>query len=714
MAAPSTVEEARAHSIQARAQLDPEQDLYAGALWVWQTKRSQIIDAPYATPRYDYLLSRFAELEGNELVQGAIATLSGKLGALDWQIKGVRGVARFQDVLQQADLGDGWLTFVEKFVQNYTTTNMGVVVELIGKGKPDGPLTGPVEGIAHLDPCFCWPTGNLEYPVVYHDPDGAKWHRLHWSRVFWVNDMKSPRSYDRGYGFCSVNRLLAAAHFMTQLSRYKREKIDNLPPSGIMTINNVNRQQFEAARAEYQFDHRQQGVDFWQSIMFLLGVDPTTPIKLDFTEFSNLPDWFNQREELDLYARLTAQAFGMDLQDVWTLDGGKLGTGAQSEVLHAKSRGKMIAKMIKVLERFINQRVLPNNLDFELAAQDTEQERERAEIDRIHIDNAHRLNQLGLPAVNALRKLVELNVIDEEDLADEEVTEAGDDTDTDPESVGGPEGDVPVDSADQEKPPANKPGQADRPGQGDQDAATGATADRGKAAKSATFDRLQAAYYSTLIGLLETAAGRRANRPRLTRQIQGEVTDYWIQAFLLGMQDGGVAITDVNDLDEPEREFLLAAIETERGFARRLADDLFRDKANLPRDAGEALAVLVARYGQRLRMWSNSLRKIYADGEGFALGNAMVEWIYGDTIDHCRSCEAAAGQVHRRNAWRDAGIEPQNRNLECGGWLCDCRLVPTDKRASGRLSRIPMARKDWGQALRLMLKEAWQGVRHAL
>lgn len=60
------------------------------------------------------------------------------------------------------------------------------------------------------------------------------------------------------------------------------------------------------------------------------------------------------------------------------------------------------------------------------------------------------------------------------------------------------------------------------------------------------------------------------------------------------------------------------------------------------------------------------------------------EWIYGDT-QHCTTCEALNGLVASAAEWEQSGFRPQsppNDMLECGGWRCQCRLEPTDRRRS--------------------------------
>lgn len=60
-------------------------------------------------------------------------------------------------------------------------------------------------------------------------------------------------------------------------------------------------------------------------------------------------------------------------------------------------------------------------------------------------------------------------------------------------------------------------------------------------------------------------------------------------------------------------------------------------------------------------------------------------WQLGATEEHCTSCAALNGIIAFASEWETSGIKPQspqNPYLACGGWRCDCSLVPTDGRRS--------------------------------
>lgn len=94
----------------------------------------------------------------------------------------------------------------------------------------------------------------------------------------------------------------------------------------------------------------------------------------------------------------------------------------------------------------------------------------------------------------------------------------------------------------------------------------------------------------------------------------------------------------------------------------------------------------------RSELWVIRYRQIGSEARAMACADKKLEWRLGATEKHCRSCLALNGQVRRGSYWTDSGILPRVPGasyLDCGGWRCDCDLVPTDKPMSrGRLPRL--------------------------
>lgn len=88
---------------------------------------------------------------------------------------------------------------------------------------------------------------------------------------------------------------------------------------------------------------------------------------------------------------------------------------------------------------------------------------------------------------------------------------------------------------------------------------------------------------------------------------------------------------------------------------------------------------------RRAELWANRYNDVVNRAKlETAEPKDKFEWVYGDT-QHCDTCARLNGIVARASEWEQAGFHPQqppNEMLDCGGWRCQCELVPTDRRRS--------------------------------
>jgi hypothetical protein len=93
----------------------------------------------------------------------------------------------------------------------------------------------------------------------------------------------------------------------------------------------------------------------------------------------------------------------------------------------------------------------------------------------------------------------------------------------------------------------------------------------------------------------------------------------------------------------------------------------------------------VDQFRSRVELWANRYNDVVNQAVQIcSKAGQKMEWIYGDTA-HCTTCEQLNGTVAFESEWEQAGIYPQrppNAMLSCGGWKCQCQIVPTDKRRS--------------------------------
>lgn len=338
--------------------------------------------------RREQYLADFWKKPGNDILQGAISSMVKKFKSMQWVLEGPERVAnRYQPVIAESEFGKGWSTLLTKTLTDYFTHDKGAFWELIGEGDPSGPLQGQVLGVAHLDSSLCQLTGDITYPVLFNNVKTGLSHKLHTTRVVHLVDMESPNEALNGVGWCAVSRVLASSSVLLKLARYKNEKLSDLPPAGMLLLNNIMPAQWEDTNARYKRERRRLGQELWTNMLVLMGLDPAQPVTAEFLSFATLPDAFNELEATNIYVNIVALAFGIDVREFWPMSQGSLGTGKESEIQAQKAKGKGVGDIISTLERAINWKVLPPAVTFRFDFQDSEEDRLAAEINKEKINS---------------------------------------------------------------------------------------------------------------------------------------------------------------------------------------------------------------------------------------------------------------------------------------------------------------------------------------
>jgi hypothetical protein len=343
--------------------------------------------SPWWSPARDVALRAFVYRPNNDILAGAISSMTKKFKAMNWKIEGpLRVVNRYQRVLTTAEFFQGWSFWLGKILFDYYSQDKGAFSELIGAGDPNGPIVGPVLGLAHLDSQQCQLTGDIEFPVIYNNPKTDRSHRLHTTRVAHFVDMPSPAEYMYNTGFCGVSRVIGSSEILLKINKYKNEKLDDLPEAGLLLFNNVLPERWNDAKAGYNRETRRLNQDHWRNIMTMFGLDPAQPASAEFISFADLPDAFNELESTNTYATILALAFGVDVREFWPMNSGSLGTSTESLVMHQKARGKGVGEVISMIERILNWKVLPPSATFAFDFTDDEEDKLAAEIDQTKTD----------------------------------------------------------------------------------------------------------------------------------------------------------------------------------------------------------------------------------------------------------------------------------------------------------------------------------------
>ena len=77
----------------------------------------------------------------------------------------------------------------------------------------------------------------------------------------------------------------------------------------------------------------------------------------------------------------------------------------------------------------------------------------------------------------------------------------------------------------------------------------------------------------------------------------------------------------------------------------------------------------------RMETWINLRANAYNEALEILGKDAKLKWVLGPT-EHCSTCLKMSGHVHRASTWARYA-RPQHPELACGGWRCQCELIPT-------------------------------------
>lgn len=165
----------------------------------------------------------------------------------------------------------------------------------------------------------------------------------------------------------------------------------------------------------------------------------------------------------------------------------------------------------------------------------------------------------------------------------------------------------------------------------------------------------------------------------VTTEIRNQYTRAWNE----GARAVGV---DPRDMSDPDLMALEDRIRKEYNFVLGLAEDIDNARYQEMSDAS-----FNASFRGRADLWANRYTEVVNEAKVW-FGQEKLEWQLGATEEHCSTCAMLNGVVAYAREWYESNIRPQNAPnpmLECGGWRCDCKLVPTTKRKTrGGIPRL--------------------------
>lgn len=358
-----------------------------------------------------------------DYLSGAVYTMESRMKTVPFTVRAKNVAVKshvalakiFQELLEEeSDFGAGWGTFFSQWVEDLVTQDNGTFAEILGRGKPDGPIIGAPFGLAHLDAGRCVRTSNPEYPVIYWTSRGKR-SKLHYTRVIFTSQMPSPAETMHRVGFSAVSRCLNVSQTLLDILIYKQEKLGSRPQRAVwITQGGLDPDDVKGAfvLASEAMDNR---LLRRYSSTVVIGSDGIPEAGIQELDLASLPDGFDEQTSVTLGMSTIALAFGMDARELFPgLQSGA--TRAEALIAHIKQRGKGPGDILRETERLINHKFLPPTLVFEFDFQDDEQDRTVAEIKKTRAGTLVQLGELGLIDTRGIRE----QMLDTGDLSREQ------------------------------------------------------------------------------------------------------------------------------------------------------------------------------------------------------------------------------------------------------------------------------------------------------
>ncbi|MHC4649183.1 MAG: hypothetical protein ACYTBJ_27345, partial [Planctomycetota bacterium] len=311
--------------------------------------------------------------EDNTMFRSIVSGLTKRLQSLPYEIKEYG--TRWDDFIRYSNF-DNWENFLSELIIAYSVFDIGAFVEIIAAGNPMTAPAGAATGIAILDSRRCFLTGDPMFPVVYVAANG-KQHLMHRARVVQFADMEERNEEMPDWGDSALSRCITPIFREILMAQYMRASLDDMPAPGFAIAKNLTEQQVMQQIGKMK-DKRENDQDMLGRLVFLYGADTSQVPNLEFTQFQKEFTGFDPDKLSNMNAKYMASGTGVDIQDFWELSGRGIGTATQSEVLAEKSKGRALGRLIKGIERMVND-VVPDDVEFTFKYRNEEEDLERAQ-----------------------------------------------------------------------------------------------------------------------------------------------------------------------------------------------------------------------------------------------------------------------------------------------------------------------------------------------
>jgi hypothetical protein len=172
--------------------------------------------------------------------------------------------------------------------------------------------------------------------------------------------------------------------------------------------------QLAGAVAAAKEDELAKGVAAYMGAV-IVGVPSETQANLVTIPLAELPDRFNRKEEFDIAALTYANAIGLDPQDLQPITGQSLGSGAQSQVLDDKTRGKGLSMWAQDFTHAMNEYVFDDMTTFHFVEDDYRDKERNAQVSKLRAEVSKLRIEAGITSAAEEKQVM----VDENELPKE-------------------------------------------------------------------------------------------------------------------------------------------------------------------------------------------------------------------------------------------------------------------------------------------------------
>lgn len=414
----------------AQSSLRQDRELSIGLLFN-MVRAGEIIPGWWSKHR-DRSLRDFAP--SSDHFQSAMWMISAKLANVpftiqprDRSIKTHQRLADQYQVIAQNGLQiwQGWVELWTRFFFDLWTTDNGAFAEVLGGGRPGGPLRGPATGLVHLDSLLCNRTSNPEYPVRYRDVDG-KIYRFHHTRIIYKSQMPSAAAQMFGVGHCWLSRAINNVQQLVDQDVYFQEALGSRPMRQLLLGRGISTKELMDAVSMSEEGMDNQGLRRYAKTAFV-GDPDNTDIGIDSVPFSFLPEGYNKQQQTSIAMFVIALAGGFPPRWLWPATAAGA-TKADAMFQHISGVGGGAQWHLDMMQNLLSYsnvsgsvpgmlppKFLPKELVIKFDFQDDEQDRQQAEIQRVRAETRKIDLETGVDTIKVSR---------EKALADKDLTPA--------------------------------------------------------------------------------------------------------------------------------------------------------------------------------------------------------------------------------------------------------------------------------------------------